>query len=197
MTFTEAATEEIKARIASFIDTLLAEFEIKPCEFSCALQEKVGAQETLRLLQIAQLEIDLASIYTINGFCQRIIGRFGLSMSLPQNADLVTDFYKIQLAYVSDVIRSLRIKPDHYLLLQNENLHDPAAFMNNFSSVIGKPETLTVQTVLSLTLNKADEFNACWRKHKALRADLADELHAQRTIFIKARSQLALKTPTH
>jgi len=183
MTFTEAATEEIKARIATFIDTLINDFESNPCECSSALQVTVGADETLRLLKIAQLEIDLASIYTINGFCQRIIGRFGLSMSLPQNADLVVDFYKIQLAYVSDAIRALRTKPDKYLLLQNENLHDPSVFMKNFSKVIGKTETLTVQSEQELKTKQVLQFNKLWQKHGALRAQLIADINAQRTFF--------------
>ncbi|MFT4654134.1 MAG: exodeoxyribonuclease V beta subunit [Kangiellaceae bacterium] len=185
MTFTDAATEEIKARIASFIDTLLNDFETNPCECSQALQAQAGALETQRLLKIAQLEIDLASIYTINGFCQRIIGRFGLSMSLPQNADLVTDFYKIQLAYVSDAIRAMRAAPSQYLLLQNEKLHDPAVFMQNFGKVIGSPEQLVVQTALLLKTNKAEQFNKGWQKHKMVREQLAKDLNTQRSIFYK------------
>jgi exodeoxyribonuclease V beta subunit len=185
MTFTEAATEEIKARIASFIDTLLNDFETKPCECSRTLQKEVGSEETLRLLKIAQLEIDLASIYTINGFCQRIIGRFGLSMSLPQNASLVTDFYKIQLTFVSDEIRALRTTPNQYLLLQNEKLHDPAAFMKSFGKVIGKVEPLTVHTVASLKTTKAEQFNRCWKKHAIARTSIAEGLNTQRSFLYK------------
>lgn len=185
MTFTEAATEEIKARIASFIDTLINDFDSAPCDCSLSLQAKVGAQETLHLLKLAQLELDLASIYTINGFCQRIIGRFGLSMSLPQHAELLSDFDGIKLAYLSDIIRSLRTSPDQYLLLENESLHDPVNFMKHFRNAIDQAGALKVHSVSSLKQEAVAQFNACWEKQKAARARLALELDAHRPILIK------------
>ena len=193
MTFTDAATEEIKARIATFIDTLINDFDTKPCEFSIALQKSEGRQETLRCLQIAQLEIDLASIYTINGFCQRIIGRFGLSMSLPQNASLVTNFHKIQLAFVGDAIRALRSKPHDYLRLQNEKLHDPSAFLNSFGRVIGKTQPLVTHSALSIKNKMVEEFNQCWQTHEPIRKLLAAAIDTNRAIFYKGTKTTAPK----
>lgn len=183
MTFTEAATEEIKDRLASFIEELLLNFHTKPCDFSQALQDKHGVESTYNRLGIAQLELDLASIYTINGFCQRIIGRFGLSMSLPQNADLLTDFQQITLAYVTDALRALRNTPEQYLLLQNESLHDPANFVNNFGRLIGAQDTISVPSQQTFLIAKADEFNACWRSHTLNRQSLIEGLLAEQAVL--------------
>lgn len=183
MTFTEAATEEIKERLAVFIEELLRDFHIKPCEFSQALKEKYGDEKTYNTLSIAQLELDLASIYTINGFCQRIIGRFGLSMSLPQNADLITDFQKITLTYVSDALRALRNSPEKYVLLQNESFHDPANFLQNFGQLMTSSDLISVPNEESFLVAKVNEFNTCWASHEANRKNLIESLLEEKPIL--------------
>jgi len=165
MTFTEAATEEIKDRLAAFINELLHDFYTSPCSFSKALSAKNGEQNTFNTLSIAQLELDLASIYTINGFCQRVIGRFGLSMSLPQNAELVTDFHAITLTYVSDALRMLRNDSEKYLLLQNESFHDPVNFLRHFGNLIGARDNITVPSAESFIVAQKNGFNQCWSAH--------------------------------
>jgi exodeoxyribonuclease V beta subunit len=176
MTFTEAATEEIKDRLASFIEELLRNFYLQPCEFSKTLQDKHGIQSTHKILSIAHLELDLASIYTINGFCQRVIGRFGLSMSLPQNAELLTDFRSISQAYLSDALRALRSNTQKYILLQNESFHDPDNFLQNFESLLGSREAISVPDAESFLMASVNEFNACWASHEANRKAIVEDL---------------------
>ena len=185
MTFTEAATEEIKERIASFIEDLLRNFYSNPCEFSQILQTKYGAQDTYQVLSIAHLELDLASIYTINGFCQRVIGRFGLSMSLPQNAELLTDFKSISQAYVTDALRALRSSPQKYVLLQNESLHDPSNFLQHFESLLGAREAITVPDAESFLTASVNDFNACWASHETNRKSIIKGLLTHELIIHK------------
>lgn len=183
MTFTEAATEEIKERLASFIEELLRDFYIKPCSFSQALRKSKGDESTFNTLSIAHLELDLASIYTINGFCQRVIGRFGLSMALPQNAELVTDFKKITLAYVTDALRALRNAPEKYVLLQNESFHDPANFLQQFGDLIGSQSAITVVSAESFLNAQVNEFNACWLEHNENRQALIASILVEKSIL--------------
>lgn len=183
MTFTEAATEEIKDRLASFIEELLRNFYQQPCEFSQTLQDKYGIQSTHKILSIAHLELDLASIYTINGFCQRVIGRFGLSMSLPQNAELLTDFRSISQAYLTDALRALRNNTQKYTLLQNESFHDPDNFLQNFERLLGSRDAISVPDATSFLLASVNEFNVCWASHEANRKAIIEDLLKHESIL--------------
>lgn len=164
MTFTEAATEEIKHRISVFISELIDNLVDSPCEFSLSMQHKVGAAEMLAILNVAKLEIDLAAIYTLHGFCQRVISRYGLRMATPQDAKLETDFTHIKLNYITDAIRSLQKLPQQFLLLQQHNWHDPQLFLKTFQKVIANQKLQTPKTKTELIQICASRFNQYWAK---------------------------------
>ncbi|MGB3724258.1 MAG: UvrD-helicase domain-containing protein, partial [Glaciecola sp.] len=142
MTFTEAATEEIRQRIATFINDLLQQWDTKPCEFSQSLQGNCDPVQAKLTLELAALELDLASIYTIHGFCQRVLTRFGLSMGTPQDATLKTDFSHILLRCVEDSLLSLCRHTEKFALLQQKNWHEPKRFLQEFMSLLLSPQHL-------------------------------------------------------
>jgi len=192
MTFTEAATEEIRERIASFIHDLLLNWDSSPCDFSLAMQTKVGKEEGRNLLEIAALELDLASIYTIHGFCQRVIMRFGLSMSIAQQATLKTDFSHIQFTCVCDALLRLRKNENAFLLLQNKNWHEPTKFINEFGTLLGNDNSPEVSDKTSLINAQISVFNTCWHNNAELRQTLLEQLTVNEELLF---SGLALTKP--
>ena len=76
VTFTEAATAELRSRIRERIcETRLAFMQGKSSDSYC--QQLINDSEDLvrdiRLLRFAELQMDEASIFTIHGFCQRML----------------------------------------------------------------------------------------------------------------------------
>lgn len=185
MTFTEAATEEIKDRLASFIDELLQNFDTNPCEFSRELKLLMGGEVMFSRLSLAQLELDLSAIYTINGFCQRIIGRFGLSMSLPQNAELLPDFQKINLAHVTDALRALRASGEDYALLQTESFHDPVNFVKHFGALIGSREEIKVLDTSTFLKELATQFNSLWERNEFMRHSIKRSMIDEKLVLYR------------
>lgn len=184
MTFTEAATEEIRERIALFIHELLLNWHTQPCEFSLAMQDKVGSETGKALLEIAALELDLASIYTIHGFCQRVIMRFGLSMTIAQQASLKTDFSHIQFTCVCDALLRLRKNKEDFLLLQNRNWHDPHRFISEFASLLAQDSSRDISDKHAIISAQVALFEACWQEHSDLRHSLLEQFSSSEDILL-------------
>lgn len=79
VTFTEAATSELRERVRSEL--------VKKHE---ALGERAGATERARLGRALE-SIDEAPISTIHGFCQRVLGDYALKSGVSFGAELVPD----------------------------------------------------------------------------------------------------------
>lgn len=76
VTFTEAATAELRSRIRERIrDTRLAFIRAESSDSFCAqlIQDSTDLERDIRLLRFAELQMDEASIFTIHGFCQRML----------------------------------------------------------------------------------------------------------------------------
>ena len=75
VTFTEAATEELKRRIRELLKKARKVFEscVSDDEFFKALLVKCPARHALKLLNDALRDFDTAGIFTIHGFCQRVL----------------------------------------------------------------------------------------------------------------------------
>ena len=84
VTFTKAATEELRERIREniqacyiFFQERLSGKETQSDDFFEQLFEQVeNKEEALLRLRIAEREIDLASVFTIHSFCQKMLFQF-------------------------------------------------------------------------------------------------------------------------
>lgn len=177
MTFTEAATEEIRERIASFLDELIANWFDKPCQFSLDLKKRVDADKAFALLEIAKLELDLAAIYTIHGFCQRVISRYGLFMSIAQNTQLQSDFSKVLRTCVADCLLKLRADDYIYQQLQTDGWNNPDKVTNEFSSLLLSDHKISVVDKSELVKSQVRLFNHVWDDLKDSRLALQKLIH--------------------
>ena len=94
VTFTEAATQELKDRIRTRIQELGAVFDGQESDDKVLnhLYETSSAPESDRLLlKLSERQIDQAEIHTIHGFCQQVLRRHALDSSVPLQQTLLED----------------------------------------------------------------------------------------------------------
>ena len=108
VTFTRAATSELKDRIRKFVDEAVRFLETNPTPTSATATSPVekmvasfvgkeGLLQSYRRLKLAYANIDTASIFTIHAFCQRIIQEYAFETATPYGLELVEDGSEISL----------------------------------------------------------------------------------------------------
>lgn len=147
VTFTEMATEELKKkireRITDAIDKLTAFAETKDKssfkndEFLTALCDNLNIFEAIHRLKLAEQNMDLAAIYTIHGFCRRMLMQYAFHSGIHFNLELIKDqsdllvrfanefwrehFYPLPFE-MADFIANELGSPDYVLSLLESNL---------------------------------------------------------------------------
>ncbi|WGE34352.1 exodeoxyribonuclease V subunit beta [Actinobacillus genomosp. 1] len=99
VTFTKAATEELRDRIRKNIKAcriFLQEYDTEKSydtnDFFFQLAQRIeGVEEAILRLRIAEREIDLASIFTIDSFCQKMLFQFAFDSGVRFDSDLQPD----------------------------------------------------------------------------------------------------------
>jgi exodeoxyribonuclease V beta subunit len=94
MTFTEAATEELKDRIRSKIREAVEAFSTGKSRDSFLdklVRQQASAEKALPLLREALRTFDEASIFTIHGFCRRMLHENAFESGSLFDTELVTD----------------------------------------------------------------------------------------------------------
>ena len=115
VTFTKYATAELKERILNFLEKALLYFETGECEDGTILAvcQKIPEKEkAVRKLKEAVNEFDTAPIFTIHGFCQKIIREhafeLGIDFDIKLKEDLNTDketataFFRQKISTLND-----------------------------------------------------------------------------------------------
>ncbi|WP_150538444.1 exodeoxyribonuclease V subunit beta [Actinobacillus vicugnae] len=115
VTFTKAATEELRDRIRKNIKafrTFLQHFDAQqtydPNDFFCQLQQQIqSVEEAVLRLRIAEREIDLASIFTIHSFCQKMLFQFAFDSGVRFDSDLQPDENELLRCLSEEVWREM------------------------------------------------------------------------------------------
>lgn len=110
VTFTNAATEELRNRIRTVIIEMKAIFQNKLCDHNSDLykfvelanKQQKDHSELIKLLIEAEQSMDESSIYTIDGFSLKMFKQFSLLLKETDELDLLDD----QEALLLDVIRN-------------------------------------------------------------------------------------------
>lgn len=151
MTFTKAATEEIKGRIAATLREACSVWQLVKENGECTLNDidpvyahlfnVCDLDDGLARLKAAQLELDEASVFTIHGFCQHVIGQLAFSSGFAMSLNLSKDTSALYLQAAEDWIRKVASKTEGYseedfLLLAASNWHVPERLLADFNSSI-------------------------------------------------------------
>lgn len=193
VTFTDAATEELRGRIrerlSSVAGVLTGELEADE-KLEWDLLARFGGTDAARRLELALRNFDLAQIFTIHGFCQRMLGRNGFECSAlfdtqlePDLSDLrrqaSVDFWRghiLPLGGLTGTEVRKHLTPDHLTemsglpflaqrirIVPGNPAPDPAPLDRAVREACDRLKTswaLTEPEVRTLFLARADNFNA-------------------------------------
>jgi exodeoxyribonuclease V beta subunit len=193
VTYTESATQELRARIRERLaraadlaggcdavaDDAIDAIGARILERHLAASGEPPAALAQRL-RLAALEIDLAAIHTIHGFCARVLREFALETGQPfEPPTLATSDAGLREALAQDLWRGLAADPDDAELLA-VLWPDPGALAADLRALLGRdrllPEPAPAGADPRPALAAAAEaLRAAWRQHaEELRAALED-----------------------
>ncbi len=135
VTYTNAATAELKERIRGRLVTAREAFEtgeFNDLLMQHLLQTSPDHQRVIKQLKLAIAGFDQAAIHTIHGFCQRVLIEHAFETSQPFDAELAPD-QEMQLLQIADDFWRTRIA----------SLPDSPA--EHFLAATGSPERLLAE----------------------------------------------------
>jgi len=148
VTFTEAATKELRDDIRKRLVEALAAFEDasyqKDDEYSRLIDKYIDKssdkEEAIRRLNQAKLSLDEAAIFTIHGFCQRALTEYAFQAALPFESELMDDDYQLMQKLSDDFWRKNFQKAPPALLfkLQQKSI-TPDSLLKDIRDAVGKP----------------------------------------------------------
>ena len=114
VTFTKAATEELKARIRARLvearDVLNGGLDSKAGKVDKTLSDWIATiqdtKDAVNLLQLALYDIDQAGIFTIHGFCQRMLVEQALESGQLFDVELLADINHVRNEVADDFWRN-------------------------------------------------------------------------------------------
>ena len=170
MTFTKDATEEIRGRIDDFIRESLHNWDdlIIADEYFIALSQNlavkgIGSAEVKARLTQALLYIDEAAIFTIHGFCKRVLNQYAFASGVSFNAQMETDTQDITLEACQDWYRVLALGTDTSVTDETKTSHsdfnlvtefwpEPNSFISQFSKALNGHNALNVQAPENISI---------------------------------------------
>ena len=144
VTFTKAATEELRGRIDSDLRSTLLNWGNRDVSdpFYASLESKVSKDVANLILREAINDLDEAAIFTIHGFCKRVLTQQAFASGLPFDLDMEADSFELKIEAVRDWYRQLERTTEDYLTVTNYWL-TPEDFYKAFSTLLS--EGLTIE----------------------------------------------------
>jgi exodeoxyribonuclease V beta subunit len=108
VTFTEAATAELRSRIRARIHQARLAFtcgESHDPLLSLLLEQTVDHRDASKLLLQAERQMDEAAVYTIHGFCQRMLTQNAFESGSRFSNEFITDESRLKAQVVNDYWR--------------------------------------------------------------------------------------------
>ncbi|WP_457668371.1 exodeoxyribonuclease V subunit beta [Thiolapillus sp.] len=145
MTFTRAATEELRGRIAAELRHALehwGSFDARDA-FYQSMNSRFTAEEARPLLHRALLYLDEAPVFTIHGFCRRVLERHAFATGMDFDTSMEQELDDLVLDGVRDWYRRLADSADDYRKVA-QRWPDPESFIISFRQLLGKQLCLKV-----------------------------------------------------
>lgn len=144
VTFTEAATAELRGRIRARIHEARLAFlrgESKDVLLTQLLEEVEDHELAARRLLAAERQMDEAAVFTIHGFCQRMLTQNAFESGALFETEFLTDDSQLRLQAVSDYWRAEFYPVDKTLASSVRALWpSPAALLREMSSWLDNSE---------------------------------------------------------
>lgn len=194
VTFTEAATEELRQRIRNLLKNARKVFETGKSEdaFLSAMLAKSHRAQGLDLLNDALRNFDNAGIFTIHGFCQRVLHENAFESGQTLDAQIVKDqsdllkeitqdFWRMHFYGASPLFIAYSVDKK----LGPERFSDrlkPFIGPQNIRLIpnIGKPDTLSLEQSFASALAKISDS---WVRNKSEIKKLFNELNLNKNKY--------------
>ena len=176
VTFTEAATQELKDRIRLRIQELRRVFEGHETNdpiLNFLVSQSASPEKDQLSLRLAERQIDQAQIHTIHGFCQQILKRHALDANVPLKQALLEDQTQLeQERYdASEPLRQAALEDywrRYVLSLSTEELQfivekwsEPSALQGELSPLLNRsPEAIIPQPSAAGLAHWQESFKA-------------------------------------
>ena len=169
VTFTEAATEELRDRIRTKLRQAIEAFSAGKSddEFLNTLVNKHGnVNETIKRLKDAVRDFDQAAIFTIHGFCKRILDESAFESGNLFDTELVTDQEYLKREIIQDFWRKHIYHESplfvNYLIYKN---FDPGKLLKLASNRIIQPDFKIIPEIeIPDSTDKEIEFQTAFQK---------------------------------
>ncbi|MEY8765711.1 MULTISPECIES: exodeoxyribonuclease V subunit beta [Francisella] len=157
MTFTKDATQEIIGRVEAKIRDVLEDIsESKEVKVSIKGRDTLiqKGDENYKHLKRSLLEIDEAAIFTIHGFCKKVLSEQAFASGIEMDVSMEVDTSDILQKVVEDFFRKhINKNKTNFEYLQAYKLHTPEKFLDKLRNIVRSSYELLTKQAISL-----DEF---------------------------------------
>ncbi|MEW6996943.1 exodeoxyribonuclease V subunit beta [Colwelliaceae bacterium BS250] len=140
MTFTKAATEEIRGRIDEFLREALTNWQAycgdESNSYFYHLGKVIAYSDAKILIKSALTNLDEAAIFTIHGFCKRVLSQQAFASGMNFNATMEVDDNDVVLEACQDHYRILALGDISQYQLFVEHWPTPESFLSSFKSIL-------------------------------------------------------------
>ncbi|MDH5591918.1 MAG: UvrD-helicase domain-containing protein, partial [Gammaproteobacteria bacterium] len=142
VTYTRAATEELRDRLRQKLVDARGELLKNPADRKMLIHmvDPESVRSASQKLTLAIQSFDEAAIFTIHGFCQRVLGDFAFESGQRFDVEMIGDDYALLQSATDDFWRREITTADKnfvaYLLAKNES---PETLLKSVRNLIAKP----------------------------------------------------------
>jgi len=198
VTYTRAATEELRERIRERLKVAVAAYEnpeMAKGEYEDLLNlYPPDDEQCLWYLRRALLSFDEAAVFTIHGFCQRALQENAFDVGLPFDSELVQDEADLQIALADQFWQQRMLEPDSLDLsvLHSEQV-TPDSLLGDVRNFIGKPYLLPVRAE---TVTETD-FSEIQQSYQSALANAALMWQQQKSGILELLSPTVMKQTSY
>jgi len=181
VTFTKAATDELKERIRKKLMEAKEAF-IKGSGADSFINEMIqktdNHKQTIDRLHDALVDFDRAAIFTIHGFCQRILHENAFETGSLYDTELITEQDSLLLEISEDFWRKklYRQSPEFInYLLKNKNIKGPEDFLK----LLGRAKTRDIKIIPGIKkaeIKSLDAYRGTFKRLKSMWHGSRDEV---------------------
>ncbi len=164
MTFTNAATAELRNRLSSFLRATLRDWQTSTDPLVENLRQIVDQDKAHLLINTAILQLDEATIFTIHSFCKRALSQQAFFSGMSFNAHLDGDSNLIQQQAVDDWYRNMGARAEFECIYNT--WPTPEQFANHWRQLIHSNDELIKPEAIDVSL-LFESFCAHWPEEQA------------------------------
>ena len=142
VTFTKAATQELRARIAQTLQEFIGMLEGEPNDWDPLLTHiistdiNISVENALRMLKVAVFEMDEAAIFTINSFCGRMLTQSSFLTHRPFDQAIIDDSESIYIEVIQDWFLQQQSHPPMRSALSDMGVETPTKYFETYKTIL-------------------------------------------------------------